>query len=177
MSGPDRPRGARLQEAPLGKGHPVAGAVPDDQVVVDADPEEPGPLGELAGERMQPAFSFHDQENEHSCFSDNTLADLKGNATSIQNVLLGKYGELSGIGIDQLIEAKDPKLAQELRDQIQDAIDSIDAIPAPFDQSILVTDESEDGPKQGLAAIDALQAFSDTLGEAAKLLDVKLELE
>lgn len=133
--------------------------------------------GELAGERMAPAFSFHDQENEHSCFSDNTLADLNGNATSIQNVLLGKYGELSGVGLDQLIEAKDPKLAQKLRDQIQDAIESIDAIPAPFDQAILVTDESEDGPKQGLAAIDSLQAFSDTLGEAAKLLDIKLELE
>jgi putative iron-regulated protein len=131
---------------------------------------------ELAGERMFPAFNLQDQENEHSCFSDNTLADLRGNAVSIQNVLLGTYGEDSGVGVDQLIEAKDPKLAQKLRDQIQDAIDAIDAIPAPFDQAILAA-EDEDGPKNGAAAIKSLQDFAETLVEAAQLLDVTLELE
>ena len=36
--------------------------------------------GELAGERMYVAYSERSQEDEHSCFSDNTTADLVGNA-------------------------------------------------------------------------------------------------
>jgi putative iron-regulated protein len=48
---------------------------------------------ELSGERMGAAFDHKDQEDEHSCFSDNTLKDLHNNATSVQNVLLGHYGD------------------------------------------------------------------------------------
>ena len=36
--------------------------------------------GELAGERMTVAYEARSQEDEHSCFSDNTVADIIGNA-------------------------------------------------------------------------------------------------
>ena len=36
--------------------------------------------GELAGERMAVAYETKDQEDEHSCFSDNTAADVTNNA-------------------------------------------------------------------------------------------------
>ena len=36
--------------------------------------------GELAGERMNVAYAERSQEDEHSCFSDNTTADIVGNA-------------------------------------------------------------------------------------------------
>ena len=36
--------------------------------------------GELAGERMTVAYEERSQEDEHSCFSDNTTADIIGNA-------------------------------------------------------------------------------------------------
>jgi putative iron-regulated protein len=131
---------------------------------------------ELSGERMIVAFDNKDQEDEHSCFSDNTLADLLANASAVQNVLLGRYAELDGPGIDDLVEAKDPALAQELRDLIQEAIDEIDAIPAPFDQAILGDEDSEAG-KHVLAAHQALQTFTERLGEAASVLDIALQLE
>jgi putative iron-regulated protein len=132
--------------------------------------------GELSGERMTVAYDNKDQENEHSCFSDNTKADLLNNATSVRNVLLGRYAELDGVGIDDLVQAKNAVLADLLREQIQQAIDDIEAIPAPFDQAILDDDDSE-GRTHVLAAIRSLQAFADSLEEAAGVLEIPLELE
>jgi putative iron-regulated protein len=51
---------------------------------------------ELSGERMTVAYKNRGQEDEHSCFSDTTNADLLGNFTGIQNVYLGKYGTTDG---------------------------------------------------------------------------------
>ena len=52
--------------------------------------------GELAGERMRVALVNHDQEDEHSCFSDNTHVDIQENARGIQNVYLGQYTRVDG---------------------------------------------------------------------------------
>lgn len=131
---------------------------------------------ELSGERMKVAYDNKDQEDEHSCFSDNTLADLHGNATSVQDVLLGRYGDLDGPGIDDLVADKDPALAEKLRTQLQGAIDAIDAVPAPFDQAILGDDNSE-GREHVLTAIEDLQAFTETLIDAAKVLDIDLKFD
>lgn len=130
---------------------------------------------ELSGERMGVAYKLKDQEDEHSCFSDNTLADLHNNATSIRNVLTGTYGDNDGPGVDDLIEKKDAALAQKLRDGIQEAIDNIDAIDTPFDQAILGDDTPE--RKHIKAAIDALHTFTTDLQQAAKVLGVPLDLE
>jgi putative iron-regulated protein len=131
---------------------------------------------ELSGERMSVAYDNQDQEDEHSCFSDNTLADLHNNATSVQNVLLGRYADFDGAGIDELVEAQDPELASKLREQIQEAIDAIDAIPAPFDQAILGDDDGE-GRVAVITAVRALQDFTETLEAAAKVLNVELALK
>ncbi len=47
--------------------------------------------GELAGERMQIAFASNSQEDEHSCFSDNTHRDIVLNAMGILNSYNGEY--------------------------------------------------------------------------------------
>ena len=46
--------------------------------------------GELAGERIAVAYDTKDQEDEHSCFSDNTTADIAGNADRRPDVYLGR---------------------------------------------------------------------------------------
>lgn len=129
--------------------------------------------GELSGERMSVAYDLRDQENEHSCFSDNTKADLWNNARAVQNVLLGRYADFDGVGIDELVEAEDPALARRLREQIQQALDDIEAIPEPFDQAILGEDDSE-GRVQIDAAILSLKAFAESLAEAAGVLNIEL---
>jgi putative iron-regulated protein len=131
---------------------------------------------ELAQERMNVAYENRAQEDEHSCFSDNTKQDLLNNATSVQNVLLGKYGDFDGAGIDDLVEAEDAALAEKLRSQIEDAIDAIDAIPAPFDQAIQGEDASE-GREAVAAAVAALKTFTETVLEGAKAINVELQLE
>jgi putative iron-regulated protein len=131
---------------------------------------------ELSHERMQVAFDNREQEDEHSCFSDNTLADLRNNATSVQNVLLGNYGDNDGPGVDDLVEAKDAALAKKLRDGIRTAIDEIDAVKGPFDQAILADDDSDER-QHLLAAIDALNTFKEDLVEAAKILDIDLKID
>ena len=67
--------------------------------------------GELAGERMTVAYEERSQEDEHSCFSDNTVADIVGNARGIQMVYTGEYVAVSGPGIGDLIESEDSDLA------------------------------------------------------------------
>lgn len=47
--------------------------------------------GELAGERMQIALAANSQEDEHSCFSDNTHRDIWLNAEGVSNSYYGKY--------------------------------------------------------------------------------------
>lgn len=48
-------------------------------------------FGELAGERMNIALTQDSQEDEHSCFSDNTHRDIVLNALGVQNSFLGQY--------------------------------------------------------------------------------------
>src|SRR5690606_30650316 len=53
-------------------------------------------FGELAGERMNIALVANSQEDEHSCFSDNTPRDILLDALGIQNAYLGRYTRIDG---------------------------------------------------------------------------------
>ncbi|HEY6079678.1 MAG TPA: imelysin family protein, partial [Polyangiaceae bacterium] len=132
---------------------------------------------ELAQERMSVAYNQRDQENEHSCFSDNTVADLHNNAVSVQNVFLGKYGDSDGPGLDDLIAKVDTSIAKDMTDKLQLAIDEIDAIEGPFDQAILdFTEDGEDGPNRRhiASAISLLKAFQENCSAAATKLGLEL---
>ena len=72
--------------------------------------------GELAGERMTVAYEERSQEDEHSCFSDNTTADIVGNARGIQMVFSGKYGAVSGPGVEALVAITNPELGRPTGD-------------------------------------------------------------
>ena len=97
--------------------------------------------GELSGERMEVALNSQDQEDEHSCFSDNTHRDVVNNARGIQNVWLGQYkrrdgSTLHGPGVRDLVAVKSPALAEKTTAQIGDSVKGAEAIPAPFDRAI-----------------------------------------
>jgi putative iron-regulated protein len=130
---------------------------------------------ELSGERMTVALTNHDQEDEHSCFSDNTHRDLYGDALGLQNVFLGKYGSNDGEGLEDLIRAKNPALADKLKSEIASSITLIQAIPVPFDQAI--ADGNTAGQAKVQAAIEALQLQTETTVEAATALGITINLE
>lgn len=63
--------------------------------------------GELAGERMQIALSADSQEDEHSCFSDNTHRDIWLNAEGVSNSFRGIYAgyDSDGDGEDDVTDS------------------------------------------------------------------------
>lgn len=128
--------------------------------------------GELAGERLEVAMASRDQEDEHSCFSDNTHRDAVTNAQGIQNVWLGHYQRrngtvLQGPGLRDWVAAQDPVIAEKTSLQIAKSVASAQAIPAPFDQAIQGARDSAARAKIQ-ATIDSLTQQSKDLVDAAK---------
>ncbi|MDI1444100.1 imelysin family protein [Polyangium sp. 6x1] len=131
---------------------------------------------ELAGERMQVAYDTKEQEDEHSCFSDNTHKDLLNNARGIQNVYLGRRGQIDLPGLDDLVRERDPALDARLQEEMQASIDAIEDIGKPFDQAILGADTAA-GRVKVKKAIDALRKQTTTIVEVATLLGITLNIE
>ncbi|KIG14368.1 Iron-regulated protein A precursor [Enhygromyxa salina] len=127
---------------------------------------------ELAGERIEVALATQDQEDEHSCFSDNTHRDIIVDIVGIQNVYLGDYASTHvGPGLYDLVAARDQALADRLTDDIQASLDAAMAIPAPFDQAII---NDRDAVQ---ATVDALRRQTDTIVEVAALFEINLALD
>lgn len=121
--------------------------------------------GELSGERMEVALNSQDQEDEHSCFSDNTHRDVVTNAKGIQNVWTGQYTRrdgsvLTGPGVRDLVAVKNPALAEKTTAQIADSVKGAEAIPAPFDRAIV----------KGSAGRPAIEKTIASLVSQSKLL-------
>ena len=133
--------------------------------------------GELAGERMTVAYEERSQEDEHSCFSDNTTADIVANALGIQMVYVGDYGGVSGPGIKDLIASKDEELADQLESQIRKSVHLTTAIPEPFDQHLLegVSDQAA-GRLAVRTAIVSLENQTDTIVQAAEEIGITISV-
>ena len=135
--------------------------------------------GELAGERMSVAYEERSQEDEHSCFSDNTTADLVANAKGIQMVITGTYPGAAGEGpgLMTLIESADEEAASALTSSLTAAVAALEAIPAPFDQHLADGVPDDDpGRASVLAGIDALDVQADALVAAAESIGVTVEV-
>ncbi|MFN3298292.1 imelysin family protein [Caldimonas sp.] len=132
--------------------------------------------GELAGERLEVALASQDQEDEHSCFSDNTHRDAVANAKGIENVWLGRYQRadgrmLQGPSLRDLVAAKDAALAERTTAQIRRSVRATEAIQAPFDREILGGPDAP-GRQRVQAAIDSLTQQSKDLVDAAAAIGI-----
>lgn len=121
--------------------------------------------GELSGERMFVAVDTKDQENEHSCFSDNTITDIKMNFLGLKNVYFGEYKRtdgttLSGRSFAEIAGLLNRTKADAVVAAFTDAEAKTNLIPAPFDQTIV------NNPTPVLDAIEALRDLSDRLVDA-----------
>ena len=133
--------------------------------------------GELAGERMAVAYEERSQEDEHSCFSDNTNADIIANATGVQRVYSGDYGDVSGPGIRDLIAAEDSELAASLEAEIGRSVALARSIPNPFDD--LLTQgrpDADPGRRAVLDTIVALENQTDTIVSAAEKVGITINV-
>ena len=131
--------------------------------------------GELKNERINNAFQEKDQEEEHSCFSDNTHIDHLHDAIGIENVYLGRFGSNDGPGLDDLVKKVDPALDEQMKADLTAAIEAIKAIPIPFDQAI---QGNPPGARDKIqVTLDALDKLTVTTEAVAAALDVTLTLE
>ncbi len=131
--------------------------------------------GELAGERMSVAYEERSQEDEHSCFSDNTTSDIVANASGIGAVVNGDYGDVSGPGLADLLAGTDEALSEELVAAVEESTALAEAIPAPFDQHLGIDVPDDDPGRQSiLATIDSLQAQAELIAAAATALGIQL---
>ena len=132
--------------------------------------------GELAGERMEVALNTQDQEDEHSCFSDNTHRDIVANALGIQNVWLGRYRRRDGSLLEgpspaALVASRDQALAQRTSAQIAASLAAAESIQAPFDREILGGKEAP-GRQRVRKTIDSLVQQSKDLVDAAAAIGI-----
>ncbi|ATE61094.1 imelysin family protein [Thauera sinica] len=130
---------------------------------------------ELAGERMEVALDSQSQEDEHSCFSDNTHRDIVANATGIRNVWRGEFlradgSRLAGPSLRDLVAARDKAVADKVDAQMDVSVQAAQAVPAPFDQAILA---GNPGRLKVEATVVALKAQTESLVEAARVLGIK----
>lgn len=133
--------------------------------------------GELAGERLEVALNSQDQEDEHSCFSDNTHRDAVTNAKGIQNVWLGSYQRVdgsvvSGPSLKDLVAVTDAALADKTTKQIAESVAAAEGIQAPFDREIL-GDKNAPGRQRIQTTIASLTQQSKDLVAAASAVGIK----
>jgi putative iron-regulated protein len=132
---------------------------------------------EMAGERMNVPLLSGDQEEEQSCFSDTTAADLRANAAGIEHVYFGRYTRLdgtvvSGPSLADLVQAADQRMAEEMTARLTRVRETLAAIQDPFDLEI--QPDNAEGRARVQAGIDALRALSLSLGRAANSLKIFL---
>jgi putative iron-regulated protein len=134
--------------------------------------------GELAGERMFVAWDTQDQEDEHSCFSDNTHNDIRMNAQGMYNVWFGTYTRLDGsiiggTGLKDVLEIVNNGVGIATSSAISEARDLCFTIPTPFDQAILGANTNS----EVYQSILALRNAGDQISVAAATLGLSITVE
>jgi len=135
--------------------------------------------GELAGERIAVALDTKEQEDEHSCFSDNTLADVINNATGIQRAYTAEYEGVDGPSLSDVVAEVDPELDRDLLDQLEANVALAESLEefGTFEEIIRSDDDSEGRVKMS-ELVDDLQAQGDAIAALGAALgyDVSLEI-
>jgi len=94
---------------------------------------------EVANERIGVAVLTPSEEDEQSCFSDNTHRDIANNYQGFKNVLTGRYKGIQGKSLLEKVDAKTKQKIIGLMDSIEEKIDSINTMAttkAHFDYQI-----------------------------------------
>ena len=136
--------------------------------------------GELAGERINISLKTDSQEDEHSCFSDNTHRDIFLNAKGVQNSFNASYTRIDGEQIegasiyDLMVVEGEHELANSLRASLEATmaaaavIDTKAKTGKPFD---VLIQESINQPNI-VAVIDALVGQTGYIEQAIVALGV-----
>ncbi|MDX6189354.1 imelysin family protein [Flavobacterium sp. Fl-318] len=126
-------------------------------------------LTELPVERMITAVENASQEDEHSCFSDNTHRDIVLNMQGVINVYQGKYGAIDGPSLEDLVKQADSKVYDDTATAIAASTTKVGAILIPFDLAISGGPTSVEGAKVKSAAQQLQNLGANLLAGAVKI--------
>lgn len=124
---------------------------------------------ELPTERMTVAVGNKDQEDEHSCFSDNTHRDIILNLQGVINVYQGKYGTIDGASLEDLVQQANQQAYNDTNAAISSSLTKANAILNPFDLAISGGESSPEGAKVVAAAVQFKNFGSNLLNGATKI--------
>ena len=132
---------------------------------------------EMASERLNVPLLSGDQEEEQSCFSDTTAADLRNDGLGMEHVYFARYTRtdgsvVSGPSLAQLVKEKDPRVAQEMELRLTRTREALTDIHDPFDREI--QPDNQAGNARIQAAIDSLRVQTQTVTRTARALDIFL---
>ena len=130
--------------------------------------------GELKGERIFTAYDNKNQEDEHSCFSDNTDRDIRLNLDGVVNVYNGVYKNISGPSLKDLVNEANASLGAEVTAAITTATAAVNDTASPFDFAI---SDATERPKV-IVAVNALNVLGkNKFAEAATAIGLKIATE
>ena len=131
---------------------------------------------ELASERIATALDSGDQEDEHSCFSDNTHVDFIMNAKGIDNIYYGRYGDYQGVGLDKIANSVDPDLAKQINAQLATTRALVEGIKPPVDQ-ILAGPKDSPSRQQLEELVKSLQQQAELFKALGKKLGLTIAVK
>ncbi len=114
---------------------------------------------EVGNGKIKDPYESKDVLDVESWFSWNSLTDFQDNIKSIKNVYTSSG---SGASISDFVKSKNSDLDAKLKNEIDNAITAIAAIPAPFRNNL----SASEAP----VAMEACKALLETIGEAKSLV-------
>ncbi|MBU2996807.1 hypothetical protein KO500_10190 [Cellulophaga baltica] len=137
--------------------------------------------GEVALERIDPAID-EGQENEHSCFSDNTNQDMWANVNGINNVIQGSYTSLNGTVITgtsliDLVAVQNETTSDDLETAADNTLSKLDVLlglDKNFDEIVSEETLGSGGPAGELSS--ALKNQGTAIADAASELGISITI-
>jgi predicted lipoprotein len=118
---------------------------------------------EVGNEKIADPYESKNVLRVESWYSWNSLTDFTDNIRSIENSYLGGMdGFRNGKSLSQYVQANNPQLDVQIKSAIKDAIDKIQAIPAPFRNQL-------SNPSSSQAIEDAMDACNNLMNQISLL--------
>ena len=110
---------------------------------------------EMASERLATALDSGSQEDEQSCFSDNTHVDILANATGVANVYFGRYGDWQGAGLNARARGQSRSRPATWSKQIETTVALARRCDHPFDRTLASPPGSPERQSEALVHVAA----------------------
>ena len=126
---------------------------------------------EMASERLAVALDSGSQEDEHSCFSDNTTFDHIFDLQGIRNVWFGSVTDHQFPGLIDAATRVDPVAAAMVTARLNAAQNALEAIDRPFDR-VLASPKGSPAREEAEHAVKALGDLATALQEMGAKMGV-----